>query len=115
MELFDKLNIFHESESGAQTVVPARDHSFSRLGARMLELFVKAQFIELVLFLYIIRIKLPCQMELSQLPLNGIRMDPVPVNISAHLSRLHNALHNGSGGEVRCNPRNCQVGHLHIA
>lgn len=57
MELFDKLNIFHESESGAQTVVPARDHSFSRLGAHMLELFVKAQFIELVHFLYIIRIR----------------------------------------------------------
>lgn len=37
MELFDKLNIFHESESGAQTVVSARDHSFSRPGARMFE------------------------------------------------------------------------------
>ena len=111
MELFDKLNIFHESESGAQTVVPARDHSFSRPGARILELFVKAQFIELVLFLYIIRIKSPCQMELSQLPLDGTRMDPVPTHISAHLSRLHNALRNGSGGEVHCNPRHYPAGH----
>lgn len=81
----------------------------------MLELFVKAQFIELVLFLYIIRIKLPCQMELYQLPLDGTRMDPVPTHILAHLSRLHNALHNESGEEVRCNPRNCPTGHSYIA
>ena len=80
-----------------------------------MELFDKLFFIELVLFLYIIRIKLPCQMELSQRPLDGTRMDPVPVNISAHLSRLHNALRNGSGGEVRCNPRNCPTGHSYIA
>ena len=50
-------------------------------------------------------------MEFPQLPLDEIHMDLVPTHISVHLYRLHNALRNGSGGEVHYNPRNYPAGH----
>lgn len=54
MELFDKLNIFHESESGAQTIVSARDHLFSRPGARMFETICERAVYRISSFSYIL-------------------------------------------------------------